>query len=195
MSNSNLQDAKKAKNDEFYTQYEDIDKELQHYAEHFEGKTVYCNCDNPAWSNFWQYFVDNFEALRLNRLISTYYEENGTVYKTEKTKEGITKTPLEGDGDFRSNECVEILKEADIVVTNPPFSLFREYIAQLMEYNKKFIVIGNQNAITYKEIFPLLKENKMWLGYGFNGGNAYFSIPKGAEDKYSKEYMMKKLVS
>ena len=196
MSNNNLLGARKAKNDEFYTQYEDIEKELRHYAEHFVGKTVYCNCDNPEWSNFWAYFRNNFYHLGLKKLVSTHYEPNGVSYKLEivgnEDKNGqlgipdYIKTSLEGDGDFRSDECIEILKSVDIVVTNPPFSLFREYINQLVLYNKKFIIIGNQNAITYKEIFPLLKENKMWLGYGFNGGNAYFSIPKGAEDKYSK---------
>lgn len=176
--------ARKAKNDEFYTQLSDIEKELRHYKEYFRDKVIFCNCDDPETSNFWKYFELNFTQLRLKKLIATHYETKKPSYKLELVRDvngdgnidrlDIIKTGLKQNGDFRSDECVEILKEADIVVTNPPFSLFREYIAQLMEYDKKFIIIGNQNAVTYKEIFPLFKENRMWLGYGFKGGAAHF---------------------
>lgn len=174
MSNTNLHNAKKAKNDEFYTQLEDIEKELSYYTHHFKDKVVYCNCDDPTWSNFWNYFHLNFTSLGLKKLISTHYEENKTTYI--KTYEGGadadvsigTITPLTQNGDFRSDECIELLKSCDIVVTNPPFSLFREYVAVLMEHEKKFIIWGNNNAINYKEFFPLLKENKVWLGYVAN---------------------------
>lgn len=183
LGNANLSRAKKAKNDEFYTRLEDIQEELHHYEKHFEGKTVFCNCDDPYSSNFWFYFHKRFTSLKLKKLISTHYNEGGTSYKLEYTggddndlKLGI-KTDLEGDGDFRSEECIELLKEADIVVTNPPFSLFREYIAQLMEYEKEFLIIGNKNALTYKELFPLIKENKIWLGNNF---------PKDFYDKSGK---------
>ena len=170
-ANSNLHKAKTEKNDEFYTQLTDVAKELMHYKEHFKGKTVFCNCDDPTWSAFWKYFHLNFEQLGLKKLISTHYDRYEPTYKMEYTGgndndiEIGVKTPLEGNGDFRNAECIELLKEADIVVTNPPFSLFREYVAQLMEYDKKFIMGGNNNAITYKEFFPLLKDNKVWLGY------------------------------
>ena len=176
--------ARKAKNDEFYTQLSDIEKELRHYKEYFRDKVIFCNCDDPETSNFWKYFELNFTQLGLKKLIATHYETAKPSYKLELVRDvngdgnidslDIIKTGLKQNGDFRSDECVEILKEADIVVTNPPFSLFREYIAQLMEYDKKFIIIGNQNAVTYKEIFPLFKENRMWLGYGFKGGAAHF---------------------
>ena len=172
--NNNLHTAKKAKNDEFYTQLVDIENELKYYSPHFQGKVVYCNCDNCMESNFFKYFALSFERLGLKELIATAYNENGKgiVYRYKGDKNGniypdfdeIVPTELNGNGDFRSAECIEILKESDIVVTNPPFSLFREYIAQLVEYNKKFIIIGNQNAITYKEVFPLIKNNKLWLG-------------------------------
>jgi len=153
--NKNLQKAKKEKNDEFYTQLCDIENELKHYKDHFRGKTVLCNCDLPH-SNFIKYFEDNFQELGLKKLLhSGYDKENNT-------------------GDFRSAECIELLKQADIVVTNPPFSLFRQYVSQLVEHDKKFLIIGNQNAITYKEIFKLIKENKLWLGYGFSGGAGHF---------------------
>ena len=174
VKNNNLHTAKKAKNDEFYTQLVDIENELKYYSPHFQGKVVYCNCDNCMESNFFKYFALSFEGLGLKELIATAYNENGKgiVYRYKGDKNGniypdfdeIVPTELNGNGDFRSAECIEILKESDIVVTNPPFSLFREYIAQLVEYNKKFIIIGNQNAITYKEVFPLIKENKLWLG-------------------------------
>lgn len=191
--NSNLHNAKTAKNDEFYTQLTDIEKELKHYKKHFEGKVVYCNCDDVRWSNFFKYFSMNFEHLGLKKLICTAYNENGQgiVYEYNGDLNGnrivddeeIEVKYLEGNGDFRSAECIEILKQADIVVTNPPFSLFREYVAQLMEYGKQFLIIGNQNAITYKEIFPLIKENKMWLGLSMNGSNRWFEVPNDYEAK------------
>lgn len=172
--NDNLHKAKEAKNDEFYTQIADIEKELKHYKEHFKGKTVFCNCDDPEWSNFWKYFHLNFGLLGLKKLVTTHYDASEPTYKMEyeggnDADTTIGKiTPLKQNGDFRSPECIELLKEADIVVTNPPFSLFREYVAQLMEYEKSFIIWGNNNAITYKEFFPLLKDNKVWLGYTAN---------------------------
>ena len=171
--NGNLHAAKAAKNDEFYTRYEDINAEintLEHgYRPHFEGKIVYCNCDDPEWSNFWKFFKDRFHAFQMKKLISTHYEPDGSSsYKLEYDGVSVKKTEMEGNGDFRDAECIEILKEADIVVTNPPFSLFREYVAQLMEYKKSFIIIGNINAVTYKEFFPLLKEGKVWAGWAFN---------------------------
>ena len=171
MINKNLRKAKKVKNDEFYTQLTDVSEELRHYKKHFKGKTVFCNCDDPTWSAFWKYFHLNFEVLGLKKLISTHYDKDKPTYKIvyeggdDNDIEVGVKTLLQGNGDFRNQECVELLKESDIVVTNPPFSLFREYIAQLMECKKKFIIWGNNNAITYKEFFPLLKDNKVWLGY------------------------------
>lgn len=179
--NTNLNAAKTAKNDEFYTQYADIEKEIQHYVKHFKDKIVYCNCDNPEWSNFWKYFYDNYHSLGLKGLISTHYVKDGKSYKLEYNGINTIKTDLIGDGDFKSDECVEILKGCDIVITNPPFSLFRLFIAQLIEHNKKFLVIGSQNAITYKEIFPLLKDNKMWLG---NNHVKEFRKPDGTIQKF-----------
>ena len=193
--NKSLHAANKAKNDEFYTQLSDIENELRHYKHHFKNKTVYCNCDDPRVSNFFHYFSYNFEHLGLKKLIATCYKNQNSdlfsqndseqavwlKYTGDKdgngipTPEEIAVKPLKGDGDFRSEECIELLKQADIVVTNPPFSLFREYVAQLVEYSKKFIIIGNQNAITYKEIFPLLKENKIWLGN--HNGDMAFQVP------------------
>ena len=166
MHNGNLNKAKAAKNDEFYTRLEDIEKELKHYTEHFKGKVVYCNCDDANRSNFFKYFSTNFQKLGLEKLITSGLKiddtENGTgVIAIQK---GDDIDIYDGNGDFRSEECIEFLKEADIVVTNPPFSLFREYVAQLMQYGKKFLIIGNGNAVTYKEIFPYIKDNKMWLG-------------------------------
>ena len=235
--NKALNKAAKAKQDEFYTQLSDIEYELKHYKQHFKGKVILCNCDDPFESNFFKYFAMNFNALGLKKLMATCYvsspvsgtelpyyvdkdgqlslfpardiaEENNEKkpYKieitevTDENKDGRvdladveyllknrlnTLTLLNGDGDFRSDECIELLKEADIVVTNPPFSLFREYIAQLIEYNKHFIVIGNQNAITYKEVFPLFMENKIWLGY--KAGDMAFTVPddyKPRETRY-----------
>ena len=186
--------AKKRKKDEFYTQLVDIENELKHYKEHFKDKVILCNCDDPRKSNFFKYFADNFEKLQLKRLIATSYKSQDVdlfsqgdceraicqIYEGDKNgnmvvdDDEVCVKELKGDGDFRSAECVEILKQADIVVTNPPFSLFREYVAQLVKHEKKFVIIGNQNAITYKEIFPLIKENKMWLGFGFRGGAGHF---------------------
>ena len=170
-ANTNLHKAKTAKNDEFYTQLTDVSKELMHYKQHFKNKIVLCNCDDPTWSAFWKYFHLNFSVLGLKKLISTHYDKNEPTYEMEYTGgddndiEVGVKTPLEGNGDFRNQECLDLLDEADIVVTNPPFSLFREYVSILMEHKKKFIVIGNQNAITYKVFFPLLKDDKVWLGF------------------------------
>ena len=184
-ANKNLHSAKNAKKDEFYTQLADIEKEMKHYKEHFKDKVVFCNCDDPRVSNFFHYFSYNFELLGLKKLITTCYKNQDIdLFSTHKSERAVyleytgdkngDKVPnpeeigiqyLEGDGDFRSKECIELLKQADIVITNPPFSLFREYVAQLDEYDKKFVVVGNINAITYKEIFKMIKENKLWLGY------------------------------
>ena len=187
MANENLHKAKEAKNDEFYTQLNDVAEELRHYKEHFKGKVVFCNCDDPTSSAFWKYFHLNFAELGLRKLVSTHYDREKTTYKMEYTggndndiKAGV-KTLLEGNGDFRNKECLDLLDECDIVVTNPPFSLFREYIAVLMEHEKKFLIIGNRNALTYKEIFPLIRDDKLWLGNGFRNGNAYFRIPENAD--------------
>ena len=230
MANKNLTNAKQVKNDEFYTQYSDIQKEIEAYLEYnpnvSRGKVVYCNCDDPFESNFFRYFVLNFNRLGLKQLITTSYkpspvantqlqlfgddktltkskgrpkitankfiinevrdiDEDGEfnlkdVAKQLKANKHNEWTPLEGDGDFRSDESINLLKRSDIVVTNPPFSLFREYIKQLVAYDKKFLIIGNLNAITYKEVFPLLKENKVWLGnnYKVNAGAMFFEIPE-----------------
>ena len=144
----------------------DIEKELKHYKHHFSGKVVLCNCDDPEWSNFWKYFTLNFEHLGLAKIISTHYAHGEPSYKLEYfgTDQPTVKTPLVSDGDFRSDECVALLKEADIVVTNPPFSLFREYVGRLIENEKKFLIIGNNNAITYKETFKHIKEDRLWIG-------------------------------
>jgi len=194
MGNTNLTQAKANKKDEFYTQLTDIERELNHYKKHFKGKVVYCNCDDPRVSNFFHYFSYNFEKLGLKKLITTCYRnENLNVYSQNASNHSIkleyegdkngNNVPdieeigvkhLDGDGDFRSDESIELLKQADIVVTNPPFSLFREYVPQLIEHDKKFIIVGHQNAISYREIFKLIKENKMWLGYGFKGGASHF---------------------
>lgn len=231
MANSNLTNAKRAKNDEFYTQFADIQKEMEAYLEYdqkvFRGKVVYCNCDDPFESNFFKYFVLNFNKLGLKRLITTSYKPSPVanlelgLYGDDKTLEktkGRPKVnankfvinevkdidgdgefnlkdvaqqlranknnewaPLKGDGDFRSDECIALLTKSDIVVTNPPFSLFREYVKQLFEYDKKFVIIGNMNAITYKEVFPKIKENKMWLGATGNGSDMVFAVPNGLE--------------
>lgn len=181
--NTKLKKAKKNKNDEFYTRIEDIEYELKNYKSHLKGKIIFCNCDDPEWSNFWRYFVLNFEHLGIKKLIATHFDYKNTTYKLEyfgKDKETL-KTNLTQNGDFRSDECIQILKECDIVVTNPPFSLFREYVSQLFQYEKKFIIVGHQNAISYSEIFPLIKNNKLWLGYGFKGSAGHF-INKHYED-------------
>lgn len=182
--NSNLNKAGIAKEDEFYTKITDIEKELRYYRDYLRGKVVFCNCDDPETSNFWLYFRLNFYELGLKKLISTHFEADKPSYKleiisTDKDAQlGLPeyiKTPLTQNGDFRSPECIEILKEADVVITNPPFSLFREYVAQLIEYNKKFIIIGRETAITYKEIFTLLRDGIVWLGY--NNGDMEFLVP------------------
>lgn len=182
--NSNLHAAKKAKCDEFYTQLTDIEKELCHYKEQFRDKVVYCNCDDARHSNFFKFFSLNFEHYGLKKLITTSFNANGKgtilIYEGDKNgnrmvdDEEIQVQELNGNGDFRSEECIELLKQADIVVTNPPFSLFREYVAQLVQYGKKFLIVGHQNAITYKEIFPLIKDGLLWLGHGFKGDVAHF---------------------
>lgn len=169
--------ARTNKNDEFYTQLYDIEKELQNYLDHFQGKVVYCNCDNPEKSNFWKYFFDNFDTLGLKQLISSHYHPEEQVYSLEYDGTKLEQIYLRGNGDFRSAECVELLKKADIVVTNPPFSLFRSFVSQMIEYNKKFLIIGNQNALTYKEIFPLIKENKLWYGPSISSGDRTFNVP------------------
>lgn len=183
--NRSLHAARSSKQDEFYTQLTDIERELRHYVKHFRGKTVFCNCDDPKMSNFFHYFSYNFEKLKLKRLVTTCYKSlDSAHYSKHSAKKGLyldydgdkngNRVPdpaeigvhtLKGDGDFRSEECLKLLKEADIVVTNPPFSLFREYVEQLVKYKKKFLIIGNINAISYKECFELIKKNRMWLGY------------------------------
>lgn len=179
MGNSNLHRAKKEKNDEFYTLYEDVEKEMKFYD--FTDRVVYCNCDDYKVSNFVKYFIQNFKTLGLKKLIAASYSSNGNgsvcVYNGE-TKETDT---LKGDGDFRSEECSKYLLEADFVVTNPPFSLLREFIIFMFEKNKRFLVIGNMNAITYKEIFPYIKENRLWLGVSLNGTKCNFIVPDGYE--------------
>ena len=199
--NKNLQNANKAKKDEFYTQLCDIENELRYYTAHFKDKVVLCNCDDPRKSNFFHYFAYNFERLGLKRLITTCYKNQDSdlfsshesekavylIYDGDKNgnripdPEEIGINELIGDGDFRSAECIELLKQSDIVVTNPPFSLFREYVAQLIEYNKKFLIIGNVNAITYKEIFPLIKNNQIWLGASIHSGDRKFCVPDNYE--------------
>ena len=195
--NKNLNKAKLKKNDEFYTQLSDIENELWHYREHFQGKVVYCNCDDPKASNFVEYFRKKFTTLRLKQLVATCYKNRnidlfsrhdsekaaGMVisegWAADQSEFGIERFDLEGDGDFRSAESIELLMQADIVVTNPPFSMFREYVTQLLEYGKKFLIVGTQNAITYKEIFPLIKDNRMWLGVTPKGQDMLFDVPKG----------------
>jgi hypothetical protein len=225
MANSKLTSAKKTKNDEFYTQYHDIEKEILAYVEFnptvFRDKTLLLPCDDPEWSNFSKYFAQNFEAFGLKKLISTSYafdskkygsQYQPTLFESESEKFDREKSTLkgkiftlsrdvagdgkidvddleweylEGDGDFRSDEVKALRDEADIVITNPPFSLFREFLAWVIEAEKQFVIIGNMNAITYKEVFPLIKDNKMWLGNGFNAGNAYFSVADDAETDYA----------
>ena len=227
MANKNLTAAKAAKNDEFYTQLTDIERELQHYWQHFRGKVVLCNCDDPYESNFFKYFALRFNQLGLKKLICTCYdgspvmgselslfaldaegEEKKVAYKVEITEvsdvngdgavdladvEYLIKNDknvlsvLRGNGDFRSQECIELLKEADIVVTNPPFSLFREYVAQLVQYEKKFLIIGNKNSITYKEVFPLIKENKLWVGVTPMSKDLLFYIPEKDQERLLNE--------
>ena len=194
MSNANLRTAWEIKNDEFYTLYEDIERELSNYTKNFEGKVVYCPCDNPEWSNFWKFFVNNFHSLKLKRLIATYYDSSiptgissfyedfdKCVHKTVYDGTYFIKSPLNENGDFRSSECLKVLKECDVVVTNPPFSLFREMMAVLQEYDKDFLLIGNQNDFTLRDIFPLLRDRKVRLGYNY--GSFSFSMPNSSELK------------
>ena len=197
-NNRNLRKARKEKNDEFYTKLTDIEKELMHYKEMFVGKTIYCNCDNPVQSNFVQWFYMRFNILHLKRIIVTAYNSdtcNGWGYywdsdfatvnpKSFDISKEIAKDvrKLNGDGDFRSEECIELLKQAHIVVTNPPFSLFRDYVNVLMDNNKDFLILGNMNAITYKEVFPYIKENRIRLGY-LNGAKSFIT-PDGVEQKF-----------
>ncbi|MBS1585271.1 MAG: adenine-specific methyltransferase EcoRI family protein [Bacteroidetes bacterium] len=203
--NRNLSSAKKSKNDEYYTQLADIERELKYYKHHFKGKVVYCNCDDPRISNFFHYFSYNFKKLGLKKLITTCYKsinpelfsrhdsERAIYLEYDGDKNGnnvpdieeIGIVNLKSDGDFRSKESIELLKQADIVVTNPPFSLFREYVAQLMEYDKKFLIIGNVNAISYKECFKFIKENKMWLGYNCI---RHFQQPDGSMFETARTY-------
>lgn len=194
--NTSLITAQKAANDEFYTQLSDIENELRHYTQHFKDKTVYCNCDDPRVSNFFHYFSHKFQELGLKKLITTCYKnQNPDLFSRHDVEsaimleydgfhenenvpnpEDIGIKNLDGDGDFRSDECISILQQADIVVTNPPFSLFRKYVAQLIEHNKQFLIVGNMNAIAYKDIFPLIKENKLWLGVGLSGRDMLFDV-------------------
>ena len=203
--NKSFHNAKLEKNDEFYTQMTDIEKELRHYKEYFKGKIVLCNCDDPRVSNFFKFFALNFKTLGLKKLISTCYKSQDfdlfSQYDSEKAiyaeytgvAEKVDHIPsddelefkyFKGDGDFRSAECIELLKQADVVVTNPPFSLFREYIDTLIQYEKKFLIIGSQNAITTKEFFPLIKQNKMWLGY--TSGDMSFKVPDYYEPRATR---------
>ena len=173
-NNKNMHKAKVAKDDEFYTLYTDVEKELSLYSQYIKDKVIYCNCDNPYVSNFFRYFANNFKDLGIKKVIATCYNNGKGAFKAilEHQVEDVEKwlnsgnvTLLDGDGDFASEECVKFLDEADIVVTNPPFSKFRQFVALLMKHKKQFLIIGNMNAITYKEIFPLIKENKLWMGY------------------------------
>ena len=204
----NLHKAKRQKNDNFYTQLSDIENELKHYRNQFEGKVVYCNCDDPKISNFYYYFSHNFNFLGLKKLITTCYRNlQYDLFSNHDHEDSIwlecvgvenssgsyipsepTIRRLKGDGDFRSDECVELLKQADIVVTNPPFSLFREYVAQLIEHDKKFVIIGNKNAITYKESFSLIKDEKLWIGYTPMSKDMLFDVPQD----YAKELVTTK---
>ena len=198
-TNKLLQKAKKSKSDEFYTQLCDIESELKHYKTHFKDKVVYCNCDDPRISNFFKYFAINYEELKIKKLLTACYRErSGDLFgeknqdsgfffeytNTSEEKSKLTQPEIKlfnGDGDFRSSESIELLKKSDIVVTNPPFSLFRDYVEQLVKYDKKFLIIGNVNAITYKEIFKLIKENKAWLGINLGRGVSGFIVPEHYE--------------
>ncbi len=195
MKNQNLLAAKQAKKDEFYTQLEDISAELRHYKKHFAGKTVYCNCDDPRVSKFFHFFSHQFNEYKLKRLTTTCYKnQDSTIFSDHSSDkavylqydgfksgdnvpsaEEVGVNHLKGDGDFRSEECIELLKQADIVVTNPPFSLFSKYVTQLMEHNKKFLILGNMNAIPHPKIFPFIKDGKIWLGVN-NGGEKWFGV-------------------
>ncbi|MFZ3116514.1 MAG: adenine-specific methyltransferase EcoRI family protein [Syntrophales bacterium] len=197
VKNRDLGAARKSKKDDFYTQLCDIEKELKHYKEHFKGKVVYCNCDDPRISNFFHFFSYNFGKLGLKKVVATCYKnQDMDLFSQNDSEQAIyleyygdkigNNVPdpeeigikhLKGDGDFRSAETIELLKQADVVVTNPPFSLFREYVAQLIEYDKQFLIIGNVNAITYKDVFQLIRENRLWLGPSIRSGDREFGVP------------------
>lgn len=205
-TNNALHKAKSSKSDEFYTLLEDIESELVFYKDCFRGKTVYCNCDNPHESNFFKYFFNNFVALGLKKLIASYYVPNTrTLFDETAAEHGgyiectsdcldndisdLVCKPLDGDGDFRSQECVSLLKQADVIVTNPPFSLFREHLAQISRYKKEFLIIGNINAITYQEVFHLIQSNKAWLGVHLGRGISGFRVPDHYEMYGSETYV------
>ncbi|EDZ0839852.1 modification methylase [Salmonella enterica] len=180
--NKNLHSAKREKNDEFYTMFDDVEKELMHYRDQFKGKTIFLNCDDYT-SSFWKFFQLNFKFFGLKKLVATHYVASGAAYKREMfSAMDIHETKLKGNGDFRSDESKEILSEVDMVITNPPFSLFREFVSQLMEFGKKFIILGSHNAITYKEVFPLIRDDKMWLGAKHQNEYA-FTLPDGSIQK------------
>ena len=194
MANKNLTAAKRAKNDEFYTRLQDIEAELVHYRQQFKDKTVFLNCDDPTWSAFWLHFHTLFGVYGLKKLISTHYESDDSasyamVYEGGDDADASVGERIEliGNGDFRSDECIEFLKESDIVVTNPPFSLFREYVAQLIEYDKKFLIIGNINAITYKDVFPLIKDDKLWPGVNKGGSRKGNTLLFSVSDDYTSK--------
>lgn len=196
MGNSVLGKAKIAKQDEYYTRLADIEQEMVYYRDHFFGKTIFLNCDDPEYSNFWQYFSLNYDFLGLKGLISTHYEyeEDKPSYMLRyesisgNNKHKTIKKKLKGNGDFRSEECIELLKDADIVITNPPFSIWREYLAQLIKYDKKFIIVGNKNAVSYKDVFPLLKENKMWIGQRPMNRDFWLIVPEEYDHEKIDEY-------
>lgn len=202
LTNANLRKARKNKNDEFYTRYEDIEAEVMKYREQFKDKVVYLPCDDPAEkkSEFWTFFVNNFDAFGLKKLIATHYEENGKAYKIwidrDTSNDGFVddgdaqQEDLQGNGDFRSSECIDILNECDIVCTNPPFSLFREFIDTIMKADKQFLIIGNQNVITYKKVFPLIKNNQIWIGYNMV---KQFKQPDGSIKKITNTFWITNL--
>jgi len=186
--NNNLHSAKRAKNDEFYTQLEDVEKECCHYVQHFIGKKILCNCNDQKYTAFKDYFKINYKTLQLSELICTSFEKDGhgELYRYDGENEHISQ--MTGNGGFNTPEGIELIKEADIIVTNPPFSLFREFVATLEEYDKKYLILGNMNAITYKEIFPLIKENKLWLGAKSLGSDMFFDVL----NEYKEELMTTK---
>lgn len=177
MGNKNLYKARNTANDEFYTLYEDIEKEIPNYKEHLKGKVIYCNADDPDYSNFWKYFVDNYDNLQLGGLLSTYYDEEGDALLTGYDGVDVYQGLIGGNGDFRSEESMKVLEIADVVISNPPFSLYREYLGQLIEHDKDFIIVGNFNSITYKEVFPLIRDNELWVGNNPRGMD--FILPNG----------------
>ena len=193
VNNSNLHAAKSAKNDEFYTQLSDVEKEMNYYKDFFRGKKVLCNCNDDTWSSFFKYFSTNFENLELAKLTCVSYNEkaHGVKYVFDNDQ-NIAITELNGHGDFRDDECRELLEDSDVVITNPPFSLFRDFITLMMKFNKKFLVIGNTNAITYKQVFPYIMNNKIWLGCSSFNSGVYFNVPE--EYEYSETYNFNKFI-